>query len=167
MTSQHATRPAGTGSPPPPRVRVPHFPRWRPFTWVILAFNLAMLIWVIAGANTGKNCGGLSGDALTECDAGNVGTGIGVGIIILIWALGDIILGVLWLVTKPHNRDCPACGNKVRKGVMQCQSCGYDYTAMTGHGPQDPGPVDPGPGPGPAGQGPANGPWTDWGPRPR
>ncbi|WP_458248259.1 hypothetical protein [Streptomyces sp. MAI_2237] len=89
-----------------------------------------MLIWAISGAATGKSCNGLTGDKLTNCQASNVGTGIGVGLIILLWALGDIILGVLWLITRPHHRYCPACGNKVRKGVMRCGNCSYDFSQM-------------------------------------
>ncbi|MGH3325983.1 MAG: hypothetical protein ACRDOV_16380 [Streptomyces sp.] len=112
------------------RVRRKFFPRWRVFTWVILAFNLIMLTWVILGASSGPDCGGKTGDALTQCEAGQVGTGIGVFGLILIWALGDIILGVLWMITKPHKRECPACGNSVRKGVMRCGACGYDFRQM-------------------------------------
>lgn len=124
MTSQQ--------SAPPSR---PHkgrrwLPQWRVFTWIILAFNLIMLIWAITGASTGKSCKGLTGDALTNCQAGNVGTGIGVGLIILLWALGDVILGVVWLVTKPHKRHCPVCGNPVRKGVMRCGECGFDFAQV-------------------------------------
>lgn len=119
-------RSANDASPPvkPHRAR---FPRWRAFTWVILAFNLVMLIWAITGASTGKSCKGLVGDPLTQCQAGQVGTGIGVGLIILLWALGDIILGTLWLITRPHRRYCPACGNQMRRGVVQCPDCGFDF----------------------------------------
>jgi len=104
------------------------FPHWRFFSWVILAFNLIMLIWVITAiSSNARSCSGLTGDALTNCEAGNVGTGIGVGLLFIFWALGDVILGVLWLVTRPRTRDCPVCGNNVRRGVMQCRACGYDF----------------------------------------
>jgi predicted nucleic acid-binding Zn ribbon protein len=123
------TQRAHAHSHPKLHQRSAHFPRWRIFTWVILAFNLLMLIWVISGiASNARNCSGLTGDALTNCQAGNVGTGIGVGLLILLWALGDIILGVLWLVTRPRTRDCPVCGNGVRSGMTQCRTCGYDFT---------------------------------------
>jgi hypothetical protein len=138
----------GAGPPEsgPAKAHRLRFPRWRIFTWVILAFNLIMLIWVISGASTGKNCSGLTGEALTNCQAGNVGTGIGVGLLILLWALGDVILGVLWLVTRTRTRDCPVCGNNVRRGVTQCRACGYDFTqqlrpsAPTAGPPQNPSP---------------------------
>jgi hypothetical protein len=109
------------------KVRRRLLPRWRFFTWVILAFNLIMLIWVVIGASTGKSCKGLTGDALTNCQAGQIGTGIGVGLIILLWALGDIILGTMWLITKPRTRQCPACDSSVRRRAMQCQACGFDF----------------------------------------
>lgn len=114
----------------PDKVPRKFFPRWRIFTWVILAFNLVMLLWAIFGASSGPDCGGKTGNALTECQAGQVGTGIGVSLIILLWALGDIILGVLWLITNRRNRNCPACGNSVRKGVMRCGACGYDFRQL-------------------------------------
>jgi hypothetical protein len=117
-------------------------PRWRVFTWVILAFNLVMLIWTITGATTGHSCKGRVGNALTDCQAGQAGTAIGVGLIILIWALGDIILGVLWLITRPHRRICPTCGESARRGVTQCRACGFDFagqaaasTSTEGRGP--------------------------------
>ncbi|WP_406691989.1 hypothetical protein REH65_08335 [Saccharopolyspora sp. ID03-671] len=43
------------------------------------------------------------------------------------WVAGDVILGILWLVTKPRTRDCPACGRTIKRGQMTCKSCGYDF----------------------------------------
>lgn len=116
-------------NPRPPTRR--RFPRWRIFTWVILAFNLIMLIWVVSAiAANASTCSGLTGDALTNCKLNNVGTGIGVTALIVLWALGDIILGVLWLVTRPRTRDCPVCGNNVRRGSTRCVACGYDFSQL-------------------------------------
>jgi len=115
---------------PPTRRR---FPRWRIFTWVILAFNLIMLIWVISAiAANASTCSGLTGDTLANCKLNNVGTGIGVTLLIVLWALGDIIFGVLWLVTRPRTRDCPVCGNSVRRGSTRCGVCGYDFGQLLG-----------------------------------
>jgi hypothetical protein len=110
-------------------------PKWRPFTWFIVVINILFLIWVIAGAgsaaNTVKDCSSLSGQAKQVCEAGNAGTAagtaIGVGIIIFLWAFVDIILGVIWLVTRPKRRTCPVCGNEVKPGVTVCGKCGYDF----------------------------------------
>lgn len=132
MASKQATEPPeATG-----KVRRSWFPHWRIFTWVILAFNVIMLVWVVSGAATGESCSGKTGDELSLCEAGQAGTGIGVFLVILLWALGDIILGVLWLITKPRRRMCPTCGNSVRKGVTQCSTCGFDFRQVQHQGGQ-------------------------------
>ena len=78
------------------------FPRFRVFTWVILVVNVLFLIWIISALGAaGNNCAGLQGDALRACQAGTaVGAGIGTIIILFLWALVDVILGILWLVTR-------------------------------------------------------------------
>ncbi|MFH9426318.1 hypothetical protein [Streptomyces sp. NPDC017529] len=74
-------------------------------TWVVLAFNALMLAWLITGisqASSAEDCGEHTGDALRLCQAANdAGTAIGAGLIIALWAVGAVILGVLWLVTGP------------------------------------------------------------------
>jgi hypothetical protein len=66
-----------------------------------------------------------------------VGTAIGAGLIIVLWALGDVILGVLWLVTnRKKTRPCPVCGSDVKKGVLSCRQCGYDFRAGAMPSPQ-------------------------------
>lgn len=107
-------------------------PKWRPFTWVILAINLLFVWWVIAGiasASHAADCGTLS---QSTCDgAAAVGTAIGIGIIIFLWAAIDVILGVSWAVTRPKRRMCPACGTDVKTGLTACGSCGYDFVSAT------------------------------------
>lgn len=56
-----------------------------------------------------------------------MGTGIGVFLVIVFWGFVDIILGVLWLVTRSKRRDCPACGEKMTKKAPTCANCGFDY----------------------------------------
>ena len=80
--------------PRPPRTRR------RIFMWVILAINALFLLWVILAVNTGESCSGKTGDALTTCQAGQVGTGIGVALVIFLWVAADVILGVIYLVTR-------------------------------------------------------------------
>jgi hypothetical protein len=118
--------------------RLGFLPPWRIMTYVVLLFNLIMLIWVIAGAASGSgqpsDCGTL--DAQTCNDAQNVGTAIGVGLLIGLWVAGDIILGILWLVTnRKKSRDCPVCGRDVKKGLTVCRSCGYDFRTAASHTP--------------------------------
>lgn len=116
--------------------RLGFLPGWRILTYVILAFNILMLIWVIAGISsangTPEDCGSL--DVQTCNDAEAVGTGLAVVFLIFLWAAVDVILGIIWLVTnRSKGRPCPHCGHEVKNGVVQCRSCGYDFRmAMQG-----------------------------------
>ncbi|WP_375475978.1 hypothetical protein [uncultured Jatrophihabitans sp.] len=109
--------------------RLGFLPGWRIFSYVIVIFNLIMLIWVIAGSvaaqHDDSSCGSL--DAKTCQDAKDVGTAIGVTALIVIWVIVDIILGILWLVTNRKTRDCPVCGHGVKRGAFQCRNCGFDF----------------------------------------
>ena len=107
-------------------------------TWVVVIFNALMLVWVIGGASTAstsvaKNCADEVGDAYDLCkSATNVGTGLGVAALITLWVFGDVILGVLWLVTnRSSKRDCPACGSAVKRGLIVCPTCNYNFAAIT------------------------------------
>jgi len=100
-------------------------PHWRKMTWVVVIFNLIMLIWIIAGAagTHASNCGQLSQRVCNDATA--TGAGIAIAALIVLWVLGDIILGILWLVTR--GRSCPACGRSVRRGLVSCGKCGHDF----------------------------------------
>ncbi|MFG2127615.1 hypothetical protein ACGFNV_07420 [Streptomyces sp. NPDC048751] len=83
--------------------------RRRVFLWLFLAVQIAFLIWVITGAASGsgtpEDCRGLTGDDLKLCeDAGDVGTTIGVGLIIGLWAAVDVILGFTYVVYRLATR---------------------------------------------------------------
>jgi len=80
-------------------------PRWRKATWAILIFSALMLIWIIAGVSANSNnCAGMTGDALTTCQAGTaIGGGIGVTLIVIIWFVGFIVLGLIWLMSRPKD----------------------------------------------------------------
>tara|TARA_Y100001970_G_scaffold48673_1_gene61761 strand:+ start:95 stop:520 length:426 start_codon:yes stop_codon:yes gene_type:complete len=110
----------------------------RKFTWFILLVNLLFFIWVIAvgaeSAGTPEVCEGLTGEDLEFCeDLNDIGTGLAIGAIIFIWALIDIVLGILWLVTNKGKRECPVCGLSVKKGLTSCNSCGYDFAKAFNH----------------------------------
>lgn len=108
------------------------FPRFRPFTWVMLVINVLFLIWIIVGiagaSGTPEDCGTLSAEACNAAEG--VGTAIGAGLIIGLWVAADVILGVLWLITRPKRRDCPACGHSLRKGVTTCPKCGTNLATL-------------------------------------
>ena len=74
----------------------------RAFTWVILVINVLFLIWVIAGAASSSgdatNCGSLDQDTCNSAE--DAGTAIGVFLIVMFWAAVDLILGIVWLVTR-------------------------------------------------------------------
>jgi len=110
-------------------------PKWRIMTWVILAFNILMLIWIIAGvAGVADNCAGKTGVELDACEAGTaVGATIGAGMVVGLWVAGDVILGIIWLVTnRKRTRECPACGRDVKKGLSVCPKCGFNFAAAAG-----------------------------------
>ncbi len=80
-------------------------PRWRKATWALLIWTVLMAVWIGTGiAATGNNCAGQVGDALTTCQAGTaIGGGIAVTFIVIIWFLGFIVLGLIWLMSRPKD----------------------------------------------------------------
>jgi hypothetical protein len=95
-------------------------------TWVLLIWSTIFLVWAIAGAGS-ADCG----SEATELDrsACEAGTGLGVAVIFVFWFVGFVALSLIWLMTRPKGRDCPVCGEKVKKGRTKCESCGYDFAA--------------------------------------
>jgi hypothetical protein len=122
-------------------------PKWRPFTWVILVINVLFLVWVISAiassAGEPPPEAGCEGMTVQECnDIEAAGTAIGVVVIIVFWAFVDVILGVIWLVTRPKGgRPCPVCGTEVKAGRTICPKCGHDFrVAASGEAPPPPPP---------------------------
>lgn len=78
-------------------------PRWRKATWAIFLFSALMLIWVISGVGAvSDNCAGLTGQELETCQAGTaIGGGIAVTFLIIIWFIGFVVLGLIWLMSRP------------------------------------------------------------------
>jgi hypothetical protein len=110
-------------------------------TWAIVIFSALMLIWIIAGVASNPSVSDAEiadcteGGFFTEAEcrdtleaAGDVGTGIGVGIIVFLWIIGFLFLSIIWFMTRPHRRLCPHCGEDVKKGLTACKNCGYDFT---------------------------------------
>jgi hypothetical protein len=113
-------------------------PRWRKMTWVILLWCVLMAIWIIAAA---ASTGGESEDCVKEAtkyfsqetceDAEDVGAGIGVVVLWFIWFFGFVALSLIWFMTRPKGRECPACGERVKKGGTTCPDCGHDFAAAS------------------------------------
>jgi len=118
-------------------------PRWRKMTWVIVAWSVLMAIWIVGaliGADNSEHCareaqGLLSQDTCTS--ARDVGTGIGMIALWFVWFFGFIILSLIWFMTRPKGRECPACGNHVKRGRTVCPNCQFDFAAAAGHEPPD------------------------------
>ena len=78
----------------------------RVFLWFFLAIQLLFLIWIIAGvggsSGSAEDCGTL--DQAT-CDAAeDVGTGLGVALIIGLWMVVDFFLAVIYGIYRLAKR---------------------------------------------------------------
>jgi hypothetical protein len=63
------------------------------------AFRPANSPGVNTASGAGDDCG-----AQQACQVGNdVGTAVGAGLIVFLWAAGAVILGVIWLVTNSRS----------------------------------------------------------------
>lgn len=111
-------------------------PSWRPLTWIIVAVQILFVIWVIAGVGTAADTSDCAGQEYQDaCEAGSaIGAGLGFIMILFLWALVDVILGVIWVVTNKNKRTCPACGHNVKKGLLGCPACGFDFAAAARFG---------------------------------
>ncbi len=97
--------------------------KWRKMTWALIVWCAAILVWAIAGGSHASNS--CSHDQFQN--ACNAGVGIGVAIILLIGFVGFVFLSIIWFMTRPRGRDCPACGQMVHAGYTICPSCHYDF----------------------------------------
>lgn len=70
------------------------------FLWLFYLFNVLMLLWLISGLNATSE---MATQALTEAEKAGaaIGTGLGVSMVLGIWVIGDIITGLLALMTRP------------------------------------------------------------------
>jgi hypothetical protein len=101
--------------------------RWRILTYAIIAFNLLMLAWIIAGPAWVSSACNVPG--VTACTGqGNPKRGIAVSVIIAVWALGNLILGGIWIATNNgRRRPCPQCGKQIDDATFRCPRCGHDF----------------------------------------
>jgi hypothetical protein len=77
----------------------------RKMSWTILIWTALFVLWAATGLGAvSNNCAGLSGSALTNCQAITaVGGGIGLSIIFSMWFVGFIVLAVVWFATRPKS----------------------------------------------------------------
>ena len=108
---------------------------WRKMTWVLIGWCVLVLAWAIAGgasSNSGSYCTHHENAYLSvkACeDARNVGTGIGIAVILVVGFVGFVFFSLIWLMTRPKGRECPVCGERVKRGRTECADCGHDFRA--------------------------------------
>jgi hypothetical protein len=71
----------------------------------LVIWNVLMVLWIATGLGAvGDSCAGETGNALTACQAGTaIGAGLGITVIIIVWFLGFIVLGLIWLMSRPKD----------------------------------------------------------------
>jgi len=68
--------------------------------WSFILFNVLMCVWMVAGMGSGSDAvNNASSDA--EAAGAAIGTGLAGMLLLIIWALGDVILGLMFLFTRP------------------------------------------------------------------
>lgn len=95
--------------------------KWRKMTWVLWIWCALILAWAI-GAGASNDCAA-EAEQLSR-DACAAGTGIGIAIVLFVGFFGFVFFGLIWFMTRPRHRTCPRCGEDVKKGHVECSSCG-------------------------------------------
>jgi len=68
--------------------------------WGFIGFNILMVLWLVIGVGSAsKEMDNLSGAELVGAE---IGTGIGVMLIFIIWVVGNIILFPMVLLSRPR-----------------------------------------------------------------
>lgn len=70
--------------------------------WGFIIFNVIMLMWVIAGGGTASDAVNSAGSD-AEAAGAAIGSALGMGMLFVLWVVGDIILGIFVLFTRPKS----------------------------------------------------------------
>ncbi|GAA2908597.1 MULTISPECIES: hypothetical protein [Streptomyces] len=71
-----------------------------------ILFLILVIVGATSGSGTPEECRGLTGNDLELCeDAGDVGTTIGVGLMIGLWVAVDFILALTYLIYRLASRQ--------------------------------------------------------------
>jgi len=73
-------------------------PHWRKATWALAIFNVLILVWLVTGLNA---AGSVPVGSEAEEVGRAIGTGIGVTFIAFTWFVGFVVLGLVWLMSRP------------------------------------------------------------------
>ena len=69
------------------------------FKWTFIIFNIAMVLWLVSyWGNIARLSEGLTSNA--EKAGTVIGATAGTGVLVFVWAAGDIILGLFVLLTR-------------------------------------------------------------------
>ncbi|MCK0744131.1 zinc ribbon domain-containing protein [Chromohalobacter nigrandesensis] len=72
------------------------------FKWGFILFNLLMAIWMFSYFGfIGESMNGATSEAEQAGTA--IGSTLGVGMLLVFWALGDVILGLFVMFTRPKS----------------------------------------------------------------
>ena len=71
------------------------------FKWLFILFNILMVVWLVTGMNAASN---VVSSAASEAERAGaaIGTGIGVAMLLGVWGIGDVVLGIFVLLTRPR-----------------------------------------------------------------
>lgn len=72
------------------------------FLWIFYGFNALMLFWLIGGISGAADVASTAASDAERAGAA-IGAGLGFFMIIFIWMIGDIITGLLALITRPKS----------------------------------------------------------------
>lgn len=77
---------------------------WRKATWALVGWTVLSLLWAATAARGDFSCTGETGVARAVCDAGaTIGLSLGVTFVVIVWLIGFVILGVIWLMNRPKS----------------------------------------------------------------
>lgn len=75
-------------------------PRWRKATWALVIWTALIVLWIGTGLGS---VGDLPAGSEAEEAGRAIGAGIGVTFILILWFLGFIVLGLIWLMSRPKD----------------------------------------------------------------
>lgn len=91
----------------------------RTFSKVIIGVNVLMLVWLIAGLANTSDSGCSTATYQDACQTGaDIGRAAGIGIVLFVAAIVNVILGVLWMVTRKPEGNPGTFGLAVSNPLM-------------------------------------------------
>ena len=76
------------------------------FLLLFIAFNLLMIVAVVVGLGGSAEVVGSAASGAEKAGA-TIGAGLGLGFLLTIWVIGDILLGIPVMLTRPSRMMVP------------------------------------------------------------